>query len=264
MVVSTNCRRCRSHIEINDGKVVNDEASAKPALGPPPEFRPAPPPPAPPPPPIRTRRPEQAPPAATEPDKEPPPKPSRPPLFAQLRRSLRPIPKTRAVLCNRCLREFTAPAAANATNCPGCGSYLLLHDFEIDEPWDEKIATRGNVVLLRHGTISDPDVECHDFTLLGRLDTGVRCTGSFTIRRSGLIRGKIRCASLRVERRVKVEFIYPVETGTATIHGEVVGSIRASGPVTLLKRSRVRGNITTPSLVVKPGARHTGRIRPSP
>jgi len=265
MVVSTYCRRCRSHVEIDEGKVVNSGSTTKPAFGPSPECRPAPPPPAPPPPPIRTRRPDQATSPAPEP-KPPsrPPKPQRPPLLSRLRRSLVPAPKSREVLCDHCRREFTAPVAANATNCPRCGAYLHLHDLEIDEEWDEKILTRGDVVVLRRGSITETRVDCHNLTLSGRLNADVRCTGTFTVRRSGLIRGKIRCATLRIERRVKVEFIYPVETETAVVHGEVVGSIRASGTVSLLKRSRLRGNITTPTLVLKPGASHTGMLRQAP
>ncbi len=264
MVVSTNCRRCRSHIEIRDGKVVSTESTAKPALGPPPELRPAPPPSAPPPPPpIRTRNPDQesTPSTGTAEKKHIPKKPRRPPLLSRLRRSLTPEPKTRAVLCDRCQRKFTAPVAANATNCPGCGAYLHLHNLEIDEAWEENIRTCGNVVVLRRGSVSDIRVECHDFTLLGSLNAEVQCTGTFTIRRSGLIRGKIRCAVLRIERRAKVEFIYPVETGTATILGSVTGSIRATGTVSLLKGSSVRGNITTPNLLITPGATHTGLLR---
>jgi len=270
MVVSTYCRRCRSHIEIRDGKVIAPDANPEPALGPPPESRPAPPPlPASPVPRIRTHVPEQpspTPPPSEEPKKSPPRRsktPSRP-LLSQLRQSLTPKPKTRNVLCEHCLREFTAPVAANATHCPRCGAYLLLHDYEIDEDWDEEIVTRGNVVVLRHGVISETSVVCHDFTLQGRLDAPVRCTGTFLVRRSGLIRKKVHCAKLRIERGAKVKFIYPVETGSAEIHGEMIGSIRATGPVVLHKRSAVVGNITTPSLVAKPGARHSGRLRQAP
>lgn len=261
LVVSTYCRRCRSHVEIEDGKVRVAGAAAPPAFGPPPEQRPEPPPPPPAPPPIRTRRtdlPPEEPPPPAAPAATPPPRPT---AVARLRKWLRPKPPLRPVLCDQCQAEFRAPVAANATNCPRCGAYMHLRDYDLVEPFGDRIVTRGNVTVRRHAILGGPPVECHNLLVEGRLDTGAWCSGELAIRRSGLVRGKVRCASLRVERRARVEFIHPVETGTAVISGEVTGSIRASYTVTLLKRSRLRGNITATALILRPGARHVGVYR---
>jgi cytoskeletal protein CcmA (bactofilin family) len=165
------------------------------------------------------------------------------------------------VLCDQCRREFTAPAGANATNCPECGAWLSLADFEIDEPWNEPIHTRGNVVVRRKGWITEVDVDCHDLLLVGRLERGASCTGSLVIRRSGMIRGKLRCRELRVERRARVHFIHPVETTSAVINGQVIGSIRATATVALQRHSKLTGNITATALIMKRAARHHGRLR---
>lgn len=261
MVVSTYCRRCRSHVEINDGKVVDHSAAAKPAFGPPSELRPEPPPPPPAPPPIRTRRtdlPEEPAPIDRPRAATPPPKPS---LLGRLRELVRPKPELRVVLCDQCQCDFKAPRAANASNCPKCGAYLHLNDYELREPSAERISTRGNVLIRRRGALTGPAVDCHDLIVEGRLDTGAACTGALVIRRSGIVRGKVRCARLQIEHHARVEFIHPVETGEAVIHGVVVGSMRATATVTLLKRSRVQGNITATALITKPGARHHGVFR---
>jgi cytoskeletal protein CcmA (bactofilin family) len=76
-----------------------------------------------------------------------------------------------------------------------------------------------------------------------------------------MIRGKIRCARLRIERRAKVQFIQPVEAGETVINGRVIGSIRSTSTVTLLRRSHLRGNITATELITKRGAKHIGRLR---
>lgn len=366
-MVSSYCRRCRSHFEVADGEVVPNQTS-EPLFGPPADQRPDPPPPAPPPsgppirtykekqpedpppatpvgppiriyqekeaeepapaapvgppirvyqekeaeepapaapvgPPIRTRKAEQVelvfdpppsgPPIRTRKEDEaeddlprqmigppvrtrsegdpiptewsvdPPPPLSRdqPSILDRLRDKIRPKPPQRSVLCNQCGRHFSAPAIANASNCPDCGAWLSLADFDINEPWNEPIVTRGNVIIRRKGWVTGIDIDCHDLLIEGRLKGSARCTGRLVIRRSGMIRGKLRCNELRIERWAKVQFIHPVETGRAVINGRVIGSIRAESTVTLLGRSRIAGNVAATDLIMKRGARHTGRLR---
>ena len=76
-----------------------------------------------------------------------------------------------------------------------------------------------------------------------------------------MIRGKISCGELRVERRARVQFIHPVETGLAVINGQVIGSIRARSTVTLMRKSRITGNVAATELVMKRGAQHIGKFR---
>lgn len=261
MVVSTYCRRCRLHVEIDDGKVKAAGAPSEPALGPPADQRPEPPPPPPAPPPIRTRKPDDELPIPTPQRKRPQAKRKRPLPLKRLRQFLLPKPKRRYVLCDSCWSESEAPLGANATNCPSCGAYLALHDFDILEPFHEAITTRGNVTIHRRGKISGTTIRCHDLIVRGRLEADAVCTGTLVIRRSGLVRGKIRCARLNIPGRSKVEFIHPVDTAIAVVNGDVTGSIRATRTVTLLKRSRLRGNVTATKLVLKQGACHTGALR---
>lgn len=205
----------------------------------------------------------------TDEDPEPPPAAETPrPAKSTRRRAtellekwLRPEPPKRAVLCIECGREFQAPAAADTTNCPKCGCYMSLRDFVIDGLWDDRIETRGNVTILRKGKVNAPPILCHHLTIRGSLETSATCSGDLAIRVSARFRTKLRCAKLLVQKRARVEFIHPVETGEAVIDGSVTGSIRALGTVTLLKRSRLRGNITATRLILKPGATHTGTLR---
>ena len=338
-MVSTICRRCRSHIEIRDGNVVGPQKAAQgPSIGlpsdqrPPPDARPAasappatlrirtghveehpapqvpaalpptlrirsktseetpePPPrhklpstlrirtqptedipeaprpePLPMPPGLRIRGPLSEPPAEppqTTAGSNPPAAIARPRQRGLLEKLLRPVPPPREVLCIECGRRFQAPAAADTTDCPTCGCHLSLRDFVIAEPSTTRIQTRGNVTILRKGKLGGQPVECHDLAVHGTLETGATCSGDLVISSPGLFRGKLCCERLLIEKRVRVEFIHPIETGEAIINGQVTGSIRARRTVTLLKRSRLRGNIAATSLILKQGAAHTGVLR---
>ena len=103
-------------------------------------------------------------------------------------------------------------------------------------------------------------MRCHNLTVLGELASPVECSGDLIIRSHGKIIGTVHCHSLRVEKGARVEFLNPVTAITATIDGHVRGQISCSGTVTLEKRSQLHGFIRTSSLIVKPGAKHTGTV----
>jgi cytoskeletal protein CcmA (bactofilin family) len=96
--------------------------------------------------------------------------------------------------------------------------------------------------------------------VLGELAGSVECSGDLIIRRHGRIVGTVSCRQLRIEKGAKVEFLNPVTAHTASIDGQVRGQLSCTGPVTLQKRARLHGLVRTPSLIVKPGAKHSGSI----
>ena len=103
-------------------------------------------------------------------------------------------------------------------------------------------------------------MKCHHLTVLGELAGSVECSGDLIIRRHGKIIGTVVCRNLRIEKGAKVEFLNPVKAETARIDGEVHGQISCTGSVTLEKRAQLHGLVRTTSLVVKPGAKHSGMI----
>lgn len=243
LVISTQCRSCRSHYQVQDGKGI-------------PRPRPvtrlaAPRPPG-----------EQAPAAqAATPPPEPPrlkPGPARP--RSLLRRLLHPSRPPREVICFACGHRFPTVADAQSSQCPKCSGYVSLLDYEITEPWNRRIETRGNVLIRKTGKVAGVTVRCHQLTVLGELAGSVECSGDLVIRSHGRIVGTVRCRTLRVEKGARVEFLNPVHAEAAVIDGQVRGQITCTGAVTLQKRAHLHGLVRTSSLVVKPGARHTGTI----
>ena len=84
------------------------------------------------------------------------------------------------------------------------------------------------------------------------------------IRSNSKITGTVKCRKLRIEKGARVEFLNPVTATSAFIDGNVRGQIFCSGPITLEKRAHLQGLVRTTSLIVRPGAKHTGSIEMIP
>ncbi len=242
LVVSTQCRSCRANFQVREGKGV-----------------------------VRTRPVTRLAPPRKDSDPEPaapPAKPSvklrlgptGPPPRSFLMRLIHPVRPPKDVACFGCGHAFTAIAEAQSSQCPKCGSYVSLLDYEITENWNRRIQTRGNVTIAKTGAVSGATVRCHHLTVLGELAGSVECSGDLVIRSHGKIIGTVNCRNLRVEKGARVEFLNPVTAASASIDGQVRGQITCSGAVVLQKRAQLHGLVRTASLVVKPGAKHTGTI----
>ncbi len=248
LVISTQCRSCRANFQVHEGKgVVRNRPVtrlAKPRKDGDPEPEPVPSP-------AKTQS------FLRKGPPEPPPKS----FFMRL---FNPAKPPRPVTCFNCGHSYTAIAEAQSSQCPKCSSYVSLLDYEINEPWNRRIQTCGDVIIQKAGIVSGVTLQCHDLTVLGELAGSVDCTGDLIIRSHGKIIGKVTCRDLRVEKGAKVEFLNPVTARSAYIDGTVRGQISCSGAITLEKRAQLQGLVRTTSLVVKPGAKHTGTIEMVP
>ncbi len=242
LVVSTQCRSCRANFQVKDGKGV-----------------------------VRTRpvtrlakpRKDSDPYPVDEPPKSKPflrSGPSEPPPRSFLMRLIHPAKPRREVMCFSCGHSFSTIGEAQSSQCPKCSGYVSLQNYEISEHWNRRIETRGDVIIQKTGSVSGVTLRCHNLTVIGELAGSVECSGDLTIRSHGKIIGTVQCRNLRVEKGAKVEFLNPVKAATAYIDGQVRGQISCTGAVTLEKRAHLLGLVRTSSLIVKPGAQHTGTI----
>jgi cytoskeletal protein CcmA (bactofilin family)/Zn finger protein HypA/HybF involved in hydrogenase expression len=242
LVVSTQCRSCRTNFQVRDGKGVVRSQST-----------------------VRVAKPRM------ESELEPPPpeaKVSDPPRFNRAvppprpfwMRWFWPAKPPRHVSCFNCHHAFMAIAEAQSSQCPKCGGYVSLIDHEITTHSNTRIETRGNVIIQKTGVITDTLVRCHDLTVHGQLRATAECSGDLVISSSGKITGAIHCRHLRVEKGAHVEFLQPLSAESATIDGDVRGQISCSGPIILEKRARLHGLVRASDLIVKTGARHTGTV----
>ncbi|BCU75333.1 polymer-forming cytoskeletal protein [Luteolibacter sp. LG18] len=246
LVVSTTCRACGENYQVKDGKAVSRQRPSTRFVG------------------HRVRPPEPE-----EPDEEaakkPPspfkrPEPPAPPAPGLLQRLFSRPQKPRRVVCFDCGREHVAVPNAQSSQCPYCGFYISLRDFTIDERWNRRIQTRGDVVIEKGGSVSGVPITCHNLTVLGELAAAVECSGDLVILSHGKIPGKVRCHTLRVERGARVEFLHAVQAAEVFVDGQLTGQVHCTGAVVLEKRAELRGLVRAARLQVKQGAKHSGVI----
>jgi cytoskeletal protein CcmA (bactofilin family)/Zn finger protein HypA/HybF involved in hydrogenase expression len=244
LVISTQCRSCRANFQVLDGKGVV-------------RNRPI----------TRLAKPKKD----SDPYPEPPPVERKTPLMLKrvlanpaqrslLKRLFQPVKPPRDIRCFNCQHSYQTVADAQSSQCPKCSGYISIIDYEITDHWNRRIQTCGDVIIQKSGTVAGVTLQCHNLTVLGELAGSVDCSGDLIIRSHGKIVGKVTCKNLRVEKGARVEFLNPVTATTAFIDGQVRGQISCSGAVTLEKRAHLQGVVRTTSLIVKPGAKHTGTI----
>lgn len=277
--VSTYCRGCGSYYKIEHGKVVphiknpsnpfaslSPESSKKRLQQASESGDPACP--------ESARNPQAASPAPKQPEGLPPSPPS---SKAPVRRAAPPTTQLgektamatgffkrkippRAVQCFDCDRQHQAPAEASSTQCPACGSYISLRDFDIRENWNRRIQTRGNVTIQKKATVTGITIRCHHLLVHGILKGGVDCSGDFTVSSHSRIMGQVRCKRLIIEKRAEVAFANAVHCVDAIIDGRVTGHLVCSGKLHLKKKAILNGNIEVANMIIDNGARHIGKI----
>lgn len=247
MVVSTVCRQCNQGIQIRDGAAINRTPRVK--FSPKPKAEAATAPVAKTAPPISRLFPFQV--------KEETSGKSSPSL---LQRYLHATPENRIVVCTECRREHSASVQAQASHCPACGAYVSLRNYEINEKWHRRIQTRGNVHIMKKGSVQGVMIQCHDLTVEGVFHGSVDATGEVIFHHSAKILGKISCQQVKIPPHCEMETQHPIITHQALVQGQLHGSIIATGGVTLDKKALVVGDITAGSIVIAPGAKHKGMI----
>ncbi len=95
------------------------------------------------------------------------------------------------------------------------------------------------------------------------IDPGAELTGTLrskgTVRIDGRVRGEIHCDQ-GVIIGVGGQVHASIEAETALIAGLVEGNIVARHKITLSKTARVKGDLSTPGIVIEEGAKLRGRI----
>jgi cytoskeletal protein CcmA (bactofilin family) len=236
MVISTICRSCGLHMDIRDGKPVSRPKHATRLASP-------------------GNPPVQHQSTGT---KQAEPKAVKKPKIGLLRRIFYRERPPRAVECYHCQRTFEVVPEAQSSQCPKCGGHISLRDYEVEDAWRRRIQTRGNVMILKEGSIIGVKVQCHDLTVLGKLAAPVDCSGVLRICSHGKIVGNVKCGELRVERGARVEFQGDVHAKTAYIDGDVRAQLTCTGTITLEKNAHLQGLARAGGLVVKAGAKHSG------
>jgi len=246
MVMSTHCRACGGHFKVVDGKALKRASQTARLAKPVSETDPEPPPPAP------------------APAPRPPKRPPRKPWWQPLLRLLMPPKPPRQVRCFDCAHTFTVAAAAQSSQCPRCSCYISLTDYEIDGPWNREIHTRGDVTILKAGSVTASSLQAHNLTIIGELRCPADCSGDVTVMGHGRSPAAPTFRVLPVLRGARVEFLQPVTAAQVVIDGQVRGRFHCAGTVLLRRRSHLHGYVRAAAVVIRSGAKHHGVFETAP
>ena len=181
------------------------------------------------------------------------------------KKSILDLTKTRVhVRCFRCNHCQWESKHAESTQCGRCNTYISLADYNIRQPTDRVIRTRGNVTVHRRGTIIGSELACRDLVAMGPIDTKLDCSGEARFKESATIRGHLHCITLVIDRGVNVEFPDGVHTQSARISGELKGNVVCAGSIEIHRSGKVEGDVSAHAVDLQDDAALTGVMKIDP
>lgn len=147
------------------------------------------------------------------------------------------------VRCFRCHHRQWESKFAESTQCGRCNTYIRLDDYNIRQPTDRIIRTRGNIVVQRRGSLIGSDISCRNLLAMGTVSTRLDCSGEARFRSSATIEGHLYCERLVVEKGTIVEFSDGVVTEWAEISGTLRGNVTCAGPVEVHRSGILDGDV---------------------
>ena len=172
-----------------------------------------------------------------------------------------PRDNEKLVRCFDCDVSHPVPLAASSTLCPECGQYLSLENLELKGRHNNRVRTRGNVLITRRAKVAAPQIFAHDLTIEGEFSGTADCSGKLTVRRKSNLGGPFFCEELHIEEGVKVTFSGPIHISkSAEINGDVRGDVLCKGPVHLHRKALLTGALRCTKLEIDSGATHDGTI----
>ena len=181
---------------------------------------------------------------------------------------LRPTAKTaerapdkRHITCFECHAELDIPPSAESTMCKKCSRYIDLKDYTITSAVSKNFKTKGNFLLDPKGYVFNTEIIAGHVVLKGRLLGKIFAEQSLTIYSTAEIKGSFKTAKLIIPGGNHFRATELLQLESAEIAGELVGSIIATGTVTLKATARMFGDITAKNCVVETGAVVVGRLK---
>ena len=166
----------------------------------------------------------------------------------------------REVLCLECSSTHKVAAASTSTICPGCSTYIDLRNIEIKDRTNQRIRTRGDVVVEKKGALLGTSIHCGHLTLYGTVSGSIYASGDLTLKADQRIIGEIRCRRFILEKKCAAHCLQPVHAAEVEIHGHATGHFYATGSITLHRHAILDGSVTAQSIIVAPGAVLNGQV----
>lgn len=164
------------------------------------------------------------------------------------------------VRCFRCHHRQWESKFAESTQCGRCNTYIRLDDYNIRQPTDRIIRTRGNIVVQRKGSLIGSDISCRNLLAMGTISTRLDCSGEARFRCSATIEGHLYCETLIVEKGTIVEFSDGLVTESAEIAGTLRGNVTCAGPVEIHRSGILDGDVNAREVRISEGGTITGEM----
>jgi len=170
----------------------------------------------------------------------------------------------RQVVCFECQATHKVAGASTSTICPACSTYIDLRDIEIKERTNQRIRTRGDVVVTKKGALLGTSIHCGNLTIHGAVSGSIHAVGDVTLKSDGKILGEIRCRRFILERKCEVQCLQPVHAEAVEIHGRVSGHFHATRCIALTRHASLTGSATARTISMEPGAVLNGHVLVQP
>ena len=162
-------------------------------------------------------------------------------------------PEFKRVRCHECGRLHEVPRLASSTSCPNCNAHIDLYDALVEKRVSRVVRTRGNLVIKKFGYLNNQLTICGNADIGGGAAGKIFCDGETKIRTSGRLNCEIGSRRVRVERGADVIVAHPIRVHDMVIHGKVTARIYCNGTLRILKRGFLRGEVHARSIMVDKG-----------
>lgn len=164
------------------------------------------------------------------------------------------------VECFDCHHKFKVGRSAKSTNCPTCGAYICLEDFEINMASSTPILTRGDVLIRKQGNVNTSEIKCREMKVFGAVSANIECSGDLIMRCSGTVIGEIHCKRFIVEKGSDIRFVNTIHAEEVEIQSRVFANILCSGPLTITSVGWIHGDVTASAVSIEPGGQLDGAM----
>ena len=162
-------------------------------------------------------------------------------------------PESKRVRCHECGRIHEVPYVASSTSCPNCNAHIDLYDVLVEKRVSRVVRTRGNLVIKKFGYLNNQLTICGDADIGGGAAGKIFCDGETKIRTAGRLNCEIGSRRVRVEKGADVIIAHPIRVHDMVVRGKVTARIYCNGTLRILKRGFLKGEVHARSIMVDKG-----------
>ena len=162
-------------------------------------------------------------------------------------------PESKRVRCHECGRIHEVPYVASSTSCPNCNAHIDLYDVLVEKRVSRVVRTRGNLVIKKFGYLNNQLTICGNADIGGGAAGKIFCDGETKIRTAGRLNCEIGSRRVRIEKGADVIVAHPIRVHDMVVRGKVTARIYCNGTLRILKRGFLKGEVHARSIMVDKG-----------